>query len=201
MKAYVETNFILELAFLREEHPACQALLALAKAGEISLLVPAFSIGETYEAWVRRAKRREELNSRLAQEVAELSRSEPYRGRGQEFQKIRGLLSRSSEEEKSRLDDTLGNLFEVAELISIEPKMVRVVRDLQAGLKLSPQDLMIYASVLTHLEEHGSGGLHCFLTKNTRDFLYSEVREGLASWNCRVFPSFADGLGFLRSRL
>ena len=41
----VESNFVLELAFLRTEHTSCSTLLAMAESGNIKLVLPAFSIG------------------------------------------------------------------------------------------------------------------------------------------------------------
>jgi len=72
MRLYVETNFVLELAFLREEHDACEELLALSEEGKIELFLPVFSVGETYEAWARRSRQRAELHSRLRAEILDL---------------------------------------------------------------------------------------------------------------------------------
>ena len=65
MIVYVESNFVLELAFLREEHENCLELLSLSESGDICLMLPAFSIGEPYEAWVRRSKQRLGLHEQL----------------------------------------------------------------------------------------------------------------------------------------
>ena len=42
---YVESNFILELAFLQEQHQACLRILELTEQGSIRLAVPAYCIG------------------------------------------------------------------------------------------------------------------------------------------------------------
>jgi len=81
MRLYVETNFILELAFLREEHEACEELLALSEEKRIELFLPVFSVGKTYEAWARRSRQRTELHTRLRLEILDLSRSKPYQQR------------------------------------------------------------------------------------------------------------------------
>ena len=65
MIVYIESNFVLELAYLRGEHECCTELLLLSEAGDIALALPAFSIGEPYEAWVRRSKKRERLHREL----------------------------------------------------------------------------------------------------------------------------------------
>lgn len=44
MIVYVETNFILELAFQQEQHQAVNSILELAERGKIELVYPGFSI-------------------------------------------------------------------------------------------------------------------------------------------------------------
>ncbi len=65
MIVYVESNFVLELAFLQEEYESCLELLHLAESEAIHLVLPAFSVGEPYEVWVRRSKQRRELRDQL----------------------------------------------------------------------------------------------------------------------------------------
>ena len=56
MIVYVESNFVLELALLQEEHDSCDAIIMLAETRDIELVVPAFSLAEPYEALVRRSR-------------------------------------------------------------------------------------------------------------------------------------------------
>ena len=203
MRLYVETNFVLEMALLREEHGACEGLLALAEARKAALVLPAFSVGEAYEAWVRRTRQRIELSSRLHREIADLSRSKPYQASAEEFRELTGLLIRSGNEERHRINEALSRILSFAELIPIEHGTIRGVQALQTH-HLSPQDLIIYASVLSHLEQVGAAGegLCGFITRNNRDFgREPAVRTGLASLGCRLFTSFRDALGFAQSRL
>jgi len=44
MIIYVESNFVLELAYLQEEHESCEEILNLAQEGKIGLVLPAYSI-------------------------------------------------------------------------------------------------------------------------------------------------------------
>src|SRR6266446_5464157 len=78
MIVYVESNFVLELAFLQEEYESCLELLRLAESQDIHLVLPAFSIGEPYEVWVRRSKQRRELRDQMSTASRELWRSRPY---------------------------------------------------------------------------------------------------------------------------
>ena len=99
MIVYVESNFVLELAFLQEEYERCLELLRLAESQDIHLVLPAFSIGEPYEVWVRRSKQRRALRDQLSTAIRELSRSRPYQASSHEFQELTNLLLRSGEEE------------------------------------------------------------------------------------------------------
>jgi hypothetical protein len=79
MIVYVESNFILELA----------------ESNEIELVLPAFSIGESYEAWVRHSKRRKITYDTLVIEISELSRSKPYKHFSEKFKEINEILLKS----------------------------------------------------------------------------------------------------------
>ena len=58
MIVYVESNFVLELAFLQEEHEGCLELLSLSESGDICLVLPAFSIvGYRQEGFTRESTR------------------------------------------------------------------------------------------------------------------------------------------------
>jgi predicted nucleic acid-binding protein len=46
MMLCVETNFLLELAYLQDEHEACEHLLDLVERGQIRFAIPAFCIVE-----------------------------------------------------------------------------------------------------------------------------------------------------------
>src|SRR5262245_23253962 len=120
MIVYVESNFVLELAYLQEENESCDETLKLAEAGRIKLVLPAYSVGEPYEAWVSRSKQRRELHDRLLRELKELSRSKPYNEMPDEFQEITKTLVQSGDEEKERLDKAVSRILEIARVIPIE---------------------------------------------------------------------------------
>lgn len=199
MIVYVETNFVLEIALLRDEHEHCERLMDLARTGRVRLLLPAFSIGEPYESWVRRSRRRSEVNQQLVVELNELSRSKPYVSSTDELQKVSTLLTLSRDEEKTRLDDALTGMLDVVELIPTDAAVARTAIEVQRESGLSPQDSIVYASVLGHLARAGAGQ-KCFITKNSNDFHTPQIREQLAIHDCRLLTRFGDGVGFIRSR-
>ncbi|HEX8451174.1 MAG TPA: hypothetical protein VF647_03700 [Longimicrobium sp.] len=67
MIVYAESNFLLELAYLQEEHESCEEILALAESGRIRLLLPAFAVVEARMSVLRQARRRVEFNNWLEQ--------------------------------------------------------------------------------------------------------------------------------------
>lgn len=71
MIVYVETNFVLELAYLRPTSDDCQRLLNLAGDGKISLVVSAFALIEARLAWQRNVKRRNRLHDDVRVELGE----------------------------------------------------------------------------------------------------------------------------------
>ena len=200
MIVYVESNFVLELAFLQEEHEGCLELLSLSESGDICLMLPAFSIGEPYEAWVRRSKQRRGLYEQLITAIHELSRSRPYQESSDEFRELTDLLLRSGEEEKYRLDDILERILQTVGVIPIGLSIIRAAITFQESRSLSPQDSIVYASILDHLATE-SEDYSCFITKNSRDFTNPDIEHELTAYNCQLLTKFADGLGYIRSQL
>lgn len=204
MIVYVETNFIFELAFVREEHDRCTDLLNLAEEQKIELAVPAFSFGESYESWVRRARQRKALCDTLDRELLELARSQPYQDSSVEMQKLTSLLFLSGEQEKDRLDETISRLLRTATVIPLTTAVLQSSLPSQTRHDLSPQDAIVYASVLSHirmLSGDAAAQVNCFITKNSKDFADQEIRWQLNQYGCKLLTNFQNGLGFVRSNL
>lgn len=153
MIVYVETNFLLELALLQQEHEECEALLDLAKEHpHMEPALPVFSIGEAYEAWGRKLRQRNSLQDDLKREIEQLSRPKPYEEQAESFRELTNrLLFESGEQEKRRLDRTLNLVLSTAEIIPLNADTIRKALELQRTRSLEPQDAMVYASVLDHL--------------------------------------------------
>jgi len=195
MIVYVESNFILEIAHLREEHENCDRSLNLSVTGEIQLVLPAFSVGEVYEAQTRRAKRRAELHGKLNAELGELARSRPYRDSRDEFMKITKVLVVSGEEEGQRLD-TVKRVLAAADIIPIERDTIASAFKLRLIRRLRTQDAIVLASVLEHLAAAGPK-LKCFITRNSKDFANPDIVADLGQSDCELFTSFGEGYGFV----
>ncbi len=54
---------MLELALLQEQQASCEEILRLSEAGNIYLVIPAYSIAEPYETLVRRHRQRKRMKA------------------------------------------------------------------------------------------------------------------------------------------
>ena len=196
MIVYVETNFVLEVALEQEEWESCQTLLKLGAAGTVALAVPAYALVEPIETLVRRDKSRKELAERVRSELRQLGRSEAYRRYTDSHQALVELLIRSGGEEVERYTETRLQLIEVATIIPLDRETVTRASSAQATYGLSQQDALVYASVVTHLEDSGDQ-TSCFITRNTRDFSEPGIRAELDSRRCKLLFSFAEGVGYV----
>lgn len=186
---------------MQEEHYNCRALVDLC-SGEtpVRLSLPAFAVGEAYEAFERKRRERRRLHDELLKEITRLGRSQPYAGRAAELRQITSLLVRSGEEEKRRLDDALKEVLGVARILPLEEQTFRKALSYQDTLGFEPQDSLVFASVVADLEYRAAAGEpSCLITKNTSDFADDDVIEELGRLGCRALFKYEDGLGYARS--
>lgn len=200
MITYVESNFILEIALMRDDYRSCKEILQHSRSGTIELVIPAFCIGEPYEAWVRRSRSRRDLHADLLKEARELSRSKPYRALPTDSQSIITLLIDSIESEKSRLDQALKSIVDSAEVIPIDSQTIAAAIEAQGALGLAPQDSIVYASVEAHARR-AKPGMKCFINKNSKDFQTPDIQERLGQFCCKMLPTFSVGLEYIESQL
>jgi predicted nucleic acid-binding protein len=201
MIVYVESNFVLELALLQEEHKSALTILEHAESGRINLLMPAFCGGEPYERMVRRAKDRKALRERLAQEVRELSRSQPYIDVSSLSRDLASILTKSAYEEKDRLDAALARIIKAAEIIPLDGPILGNALGLQVSLGLSPQDAIVFASVSANMNSSSASEQKVFITRDSKDLLTPDIEDILDQYNCKLLTRFSDGLGYIESMI
>jgi predicted nucleic acid-binding protein len=197
---YVESNFLLELAFLQEGHESCQAILDLAKAGQIRLVLPSFCLGEPYEAFHRRDKRRREVSEKLSSEIREMSRSQPYKSFNDETKDFVGSIVKSIEDERNRLNDLFEHELDNFELIQMDADLIKLSVGYQRSIG-SPQDAIVFASVTEHLKRLQIDEPKCFITKNSKDFKDPDIEDQLVNFNCKLLFTFEAGLGYMKSKI
>ena len=199
MIVYVESNFVLELVFAQEQHESCEQLLTLAEAGKLDLKAPAYCLAEPHEKLTRQAKNRGELQRSLRSELIQLRRTEFYTERIGAIQDIEALLAQSIQEEWRRFLRYRERLLQAAEIVPLTIGVLQYAASCEEPLGLSPQDAIVYASVITHLRSEPPSTC-CFLNKNSKDFDNPDIVDELARYQCGMIPSFDDGLRFVQSQ-
>lgn len=200
MIIYVETNFILELALKQEQHNECNELLKLAQEKKISLVLPAFSFIEPYETLIRRHKTRRELQNRLSTEVRELVRTENYREQKTILEKTSDILIESTVRESSGLKQVINTIVAISTTIDLTKEIINLSIEYEKVNDLSPQDAVIYASIITHLTTK-KPEISCFLNRNSKDFDDPDIREALDKLNCKMILSFSRGIEYIKHYL
>lgn len=200
MNIYVETNFVLELTFEQEQYDSCEEILQLSEADKITLIIPAYSLAEPHEKLIRQARHRRKLQQSLDLELRQLSRTTSYLKRVQRIQDFTNLIIQSIEEEQSRFIQYRERLLKIGKIITLDSEILNQAALCEDVYDLTPQDALVYASVLKHLR----GNLPekaCFLNRNTKDFTNPDILNELGSFNCRMIPSFEHGCKFIQSQL
>lgn len=201
MIVYVESNFVLELAFLREECAQAEEISKLAESGEIQLAIPAFSGGEPYELMTRRSRDRKALHDQLSREIKELSRSSPYANIDDTARELTAVLSESASDEKARLDAALRRLIDLSSIIPLNNDVLRLSINYQPQFALSPQEAIVFASVVSHLQLVEPAEGKVFVTKNKNDFVNPDIFDFLSPHNCKLLFRFTDAVGYIHNVL
>lgn len=198
MIVYVETNFVLELVFAQEQRASCEQLLVLSESGAVNLKVPAYCLAEPHEKLSRQAQNRRILQQDLRLELRQLTRTASYAERIGTIEEIEGLLAQSIQEEQQRFVHYRARLLRSAEIMPLTVDVLQYAATCETPFGLSPQDAIVYASVVTHLREQ-TPPICCFLNKNSKDFDTPDIVDELAKYNCRMIPRFDDGLRFVQT--
>jgi predicted nucleic acid-binding protein len=199
VRIYVETNFVLELAFQQEQFASCEKILQLCEAGQAQLVIPAYSLAEPHEKLSRQANNRRDLQQMLDAELRQLGRTESYMNRLKSIQDLASLLVQSNEEERQRFVAYRVRLLKIAEVIALTTEILIEAAACEAPCNLRPQDALVYASVIIHLRQY-QPQIACFLNRNSKDFDSPDIVDNLNNSNCRMIPRFDHGYDFIQSQ-
>ena len=200
MNVYVETNFVLELALLQEQYASCEKILGLCEERRIQLVLPAYSLAEPYETLTRRQKQRKRIEKELDIQLKQIARTATHADKLSGFLDLTALLIHSADEEAKRLEEVRSRLLETAEVVPLDASVLAASPDSQRLHDFSPQDALVYASVLSHLQRVRPPQ-SCFLNLNSRDFADQHVFDQLSQYNCKLLFKFDTGYQFIRHAL
>jgi predicted nucleic acid-binding protein len=196
---YVETNFLLELAYLQERCESCRAILELARSGAISLALPAVSAAEARATWSRRDVDRRDFHADLRKHIREISRSEPFRGLVEQSRDVVATLIAGAEESRNRLEAVIEIFTTEGTVIPLTGEVVAIARWHERVYSVTPQDAVVLASVRAHAETHD--GPKVFISQDAKGFANPTVYGELAAVHCKMLVNFDDALGYIRNAL
>lgn len=199
MIVYVETNFLLELAYLQERCESCREILELARSGAITLALPAVSAAEARATWHRRAADRRDFHTNLQKHIREISRSEPFRGLVEQSRDVVAALIAGGEESRIRLESVIEIFTAEASVIPLTGDVVAIARWHELAYSLTPQDAVVLASVRAHAESHA--GPKVFISQDAKGFAHPTVYGELAAVHCKMLVNFDDALGYIKQAL
>lgn len=133
-------------------------------------------------------------------ELKQLERTTSYMTRINNIQDIATLLVQSNEEERQRFVQYRRRFLRSAEVIALTANILNNAATYEDPYDLSPQDALVYVSVITHLRQHRPQ-IACFLNRKSKDFDSPDIVAELNIFNCRMIPRFDHGYAFIQSQL
>jgi predicted nucleic acid-binding protein len=197
MRAYVETNFLLEIILLQEQHQSCEEIVRSCEKGLISLMLRAFCVAEAYFALGGKRRRRHRFAQDFEDQKAELTRSSRFKDQADLLTAVQGLLIESMQRENQEFYASLNRVLALLEIIPLNAETLRSAASLVDAVGLQLPDAIVLASILAHLDTSAPGEC-CFLNRD-RDFEDPYVFEELAKRSCKMLFSFDEGANYLRS--
>jgi predicted nucleic acid-binding protein len=195
MRCYVETNFVLEIAFDQRQRSECETLLRWADSGRLDLAAPAYCLAEPFETLGRRHNNRQQVQKGLQEELSQLGRSARYREATRQVQLTADLFAQSVLEDRERLQRSVRRLAETSILIPMSAVAFERSFELRNEFDLDLKDALVLASVAGHLESEPTPAV--FVTRNSKDFDDPDLRSFLEDRSCQLATRFGDVLSLV----
>jgi predicted nucleic acid-binding protein len=193
LKFYAESNFILELSLLQDQHEACSKILSHAEAGKFSLAIPSFCLSEPYSTLKRRDGDRRSLSDKVSAEIRQLARSQDIAQEVEAHRGLSGLLLRSGEHELTRLKEVVQRIGKSVELLPLDAQTLDAAWGVQSKFGLKVPDAIVLASVLLDLDRIKPNDA-VFLNKDIKDFDDPDIVAELKQRGCVLLPTFTGAL-------
>lgn len=191
MRAYVEANFLVELALEQAEHQACASILEDAEAGRIEIAVPAFAVVEAYGTVERHIQSWREKIDAAGKALDHMGRTASL---GAQASALRLALGEASVAVQQRGREYRERFMRASRVVAMDTSVLVEAQVLANDLGMRLPDAVVLASVLTDATpEHPS----CFLNRDRKDF--DRTKELLSKRGSKLISRFEDGLTYLRS--
>jgi len=197
-----ESNFIFEVVFNQEQAYYCEQIISLCEQGLIQLVIPAYCFVEPYEKLTRQEKDRAQLFRQLNIEINQLQRNSRYQSQLHQLETVTQLLANSTTVDQENFDSLCQRLLNTVTIIPLSSHiLINIPLYRQNPYELSPQDAVVYCSVLSFLQTDTSSSRYIFLNKNTRDFFIPNIMRELDAHSCKLFSNFEHGYHHITSYL
>lgn len=201
MIVYVESNFVLEIAYEQEEARYAKEILTLASNGVIKLAFSSFILSEPFESVLRRQSERNVALNSLEKTLRELQRSEPHKEIMLDIDPVINTIKGATAREFDLLYLAFEDLLAHGSCIVVDATMIRECRRYQLNFGLSEKDSIIYSSIIADLKAKTTEENKCFLSRDSEAFNNSSVKSELSLYKCRYIKTFRDGLQFIKSKI
>ena len=198
MTIYVESNFILEIALGQEESRYAMELLSKAEHGDIALAFPSFALSEPFATVTQRDRRRKAVIRSMTGLFEDFERSAPHRHIAESLNPVIRELRNVYRNEVTRLKSIVKRMLHVGRSIELDSASYQTALDNESRYGLSPQDSIIYASIVRDLATSVRTDRSCFMSRNLKDFGDPDIRAELASHKCQFEQSYEAGVSLVR---
>lgn len=201
MIVYIESNFVLEIALEQEQSQAADSILSFAERGEIKLLYPSFILSEPFEALMRERRERNALHASRVRSLSNLRRSEPHKQIMLDLEPVVNILKDAHVRQIDLLHSAFERLLEAGECVDVDVTSFRNALTYQKSLYLSPQDSIIYATMIADLKKQPEKEQKCFLSRDKKAFDNDDdrsIKSELEIYNCRYIGNLMQGLAFIQ---
>ena len=93
------------------------------------------------------------MQQSLDQELRELSRTKSYKNRLYSIENIKSLIVQSSQDASEKFVKYREYILKIAEIIPLNANILLKAVSAEENYDLSPQDALVYVSVLKHLQK------------------------------------------------
>jgi predicted nucleic acid-binding protein len=199
MHVFIESNFLLELAFRQADYLFCERIRHGAENAAYSLHLPQYSLSEVFEKLRPLRNRREDYLKYVLEEITQHRREDSSDASAMDTltQQLTTLLEERTQIQTQRLYAVAGEFAHVAHSLELTPTVVEEAQSMASRHGLSPQDAIIYASVLAGLRVLPPEVKKLFVSRNKADFGKSEILAELQALNCEYLASFRAAAGRL----
>lgn len=107
---------------------------------------------------------------------------------------------KSGEEADQQLEQVVLRLIKISLTIPLEADIITSAIEYQTIKSFSPQDSLVYASVISHLKLAPQDE-KCFLNRNSKDFDDPEIVKELEDHGCKIMFQFTHAFKYLENKL